>query len=390
MKLKTLVVLVLAVAAIAGAGLYAAKKLKPPATAVASDKPAAKPTLAELAKTDVLTASTVELLQGLQISGAVKSPNSATVKVRVAGELQGLTVREGDSVRAGQIIARVESSEYASRVKQAEDTAAASKAQIDIAQRSADNNKALVDQGFISKTALDVSLASLAGARASHQAALSAIDLAKKSQEDTLLRAPISGQVASRSVQNGERVGVDARVIDIVDLSRLELEAAIATADSTGLRIGQTARVQIEGMPGAVEAKIVRISPVAQAGSRSVLAYLSLPPLPGLRQGLFAQASLGTQSLRGVALPVGAVRTDKPEPYVQVVAGGKVVHQPVQIQGAGEFNGIAMLALQGLAEGTQVLAAHVGSVPAGITVTFTAEPAKPAVSIEPAKPGASK
>jgi membrane fusion protein, multidrug efflux system len=316
------------------------------------------------------------------------------VKVRVAGELQGLVVREGDSVKAGQLIARVDSSEYASRVKQAEDTAAAAKSQIDIAQRSADNNKALVDQGFISKTALDTSLASLAGARANHQAALAAIDVAKKSQEDMFLRAPITGQIASRSAQNGERVGVDARIVEIVDLSRLELEAAIATADSTGVRVGQVARLQIEGKSETVEAKVVRISPAAQPGSRSVITYLSLPAIEGLRQGLFAQGTLGTQSLRAIAVPVGAVRTDKPEPYVQVLANGKVMHQRVQILGNGESKGIAMLALQGLSEGTAVLAAHVGAVPEGMAVSFTAEPGKaasaPAISASSAAPAASR
>ncbi len=352
------------------------------ATAAAAPAKAASNTSSEveLAKTDVLTASVVELVQGLPISGSLKAANSALVKVRVAGELQGLSVREGDFVKAGQVIARVESSDYASRVRQAEDTAAASKTQIDIAQRSVDNNKALVEQGFISKTASDTSMASLAGARASHQAALAGVDVAKKSVDDTVLRAPISGQVAMRSVQNGERVGIDARVIEIVDLSRLELEAAIATADAAALRVGQVANMQVEGLAGVVQAKVVRISPSAQSTSRSVLTYLTMPAVDGLRQGLFAQGSLGTQSLREVAVPVGALRTDKPEPYVQAVVAGKLVHQKVQVVGRGESSGIAVVALKGLAEGSQFLAGHIGSVREGVTVKFTAEPAKSVAS----------
>jgi RND family efflux transporter MFP subunit len=373
MKIKTIgiTVVVLALLGLGAAGL--SKRAKSSAVAPAAVK-AAQQNSVELAKTDVLSAQTLELLQGLPISGSIKAANTALVKARVAGELQGLTLREGDPVKAGQVVARVESSEYASRVKQAEDQAAAAKAQIDIAQRSVDNNRALVNQGFISTTALDTSEASLTGAKASHQAALAAVDVAKKSSEDTVLRAPISGVVASRSAQNGERVGIDARVIEIVSLGSLELEAAIATADSTAVRVGQVATLQIEGIAQSISAKVARISPSAQAGSRSVLTYLSLPPAEGLRQGLFAQGMLGMQSLRAVAVPVGAVRTDKPEPYVQVVAANKLVHQKVQVLGKGEAKGLAMLAVNGLAEGTQVLGGHVGSVREGVTVSFTQAP----------------
>ncbi len=337
----------------------------------------------ELAQSDVLTAKLTELMQGLPISGSLKAANSAVVKVRVPGELQGLHVREGDSVKAGQVIAKVESSDYASRVKQAHDTALAAQAQIDIAQRSVDNNQALVNQGFISKTALDTSLASLAAARANHQAALAGVDVAKKSVEDTVLRAPISGLVASRTAQNGERVGVDARVIEIVDLSRLELEAAIATADAASVRVGQSASLQVEGLAGTVRARVVRISPSAQSANRSVLTYLSVAGVEGLRQGMFVQGSLGTQSLQAVAVPVGALRTDKPEPYVQVVVSNKLVHQKVQVVGRGEAQGVAVVALSGLSAGAVVVAGNIGVVKEGTVVRFTPQPAGANASTAP-------
>ena len=136
----------------------------------------AEPTV-ELSAGDVFTVKSVELSQGVPISGSLKAINSALVKARVAGELQGLTVREGDFVKAGQTIARVDSSEYAARVRQSQETADAAKAQIDMAQRSFDNNKALVDQGFISRTALDMSQATLQAAQANHKAALAGLDV---------------------------------------------------------------------------------------------------------------------------------------------------------------------------------------------------------------------
>jgi RND family efflux transporter MFP subunit len=289
----TLLAVAAALVVAGGMRLMAARKAQATAAATVA-APAKAQTLVELAPTDVVTAQVREIAQGLPISGTLKAVNTALVKARVAGELQGLTVREGDVVKAGQVVARVDSSDLLARVKQAQEQADAAKAQIDIAQRQWDNNKALVDQGFISKTALDTSLNNLNVAQSNHKAALAAIDVAKKSLDDAVLRAPISGVVSQRLAQPGERVGIDARVIEIVDMSRLELEASLGAGDSMAVRVGQAATLQVEGGRDTVMARVARINPSAQAGSRSVLVYLSIEQTTGLRQGLFAQGTLGT------------------------------------------------------------------------------------------------
>jgi len=335
-------------------------------------------TLVELAAADVVKAELRELAQGLPVSGSLKAVNTAAVKARVAGELQGLTLREGDAVRAGQVVARVDPTEYQSRVRQAQETADAAKAQIDITQRQWDNNKALVDQGFISRTALDTSLNNLAMAQANHKAALAAVEVARKALDDTVLRAPIAGIVAQRLAQNGERVGVDARVVDIVDLSRLELEASLSAADSVAVRVGQSATLVVEGAIQPVAARVVRINPSAQAGSRSVLVYLAIAQPEGLRQGLYAQGTLGTASTQALVVPLSAVRTDKPAPYVQVVEDGKVAHKPVRmgLRGADarDASRETLVAVEGLTAGASVIQGNVGSLREGTAVRFTAPP----------------
>ena len=322
----------------------------------------------ELSAGDVVKVMTVELTQVLPISGALKAVNSAFVKAKAAGELQALSVREGDFVKAGQVIGRIDTTEYQARLRQAQQQAEAAKAQVDIAQRSLDNNKSLVDQGFISRTALDTSLNNLSASLANFKAAQAGVDLTNKALDDTVLRAPIGGQIAQRLVQNGERVAVDTRVVEIVDLATLELEAALAAGDSVKVKAGQIAQLSIEGLSQPVQAKVARINPSTVAGSRSVLVYFAVAATPGLRQGLFAQGALRTGQVNALALPLDAVRTDKPQPYVQHIVNGKVAHQTVTPGATGERDGVTMVEIKGLAEGAEVLIGAVGAVREGTLV----------------------
>lgn len=326
----------------------------------------------ELSAVDVATARVQEISAGVPVSGTLKAVNSAVVKARVSGELQGLTVREGDKVSAGQVIARIESSEYAHRVRQAEQQADAARAQVDIAQRQYDNNAALVQQGFISKTALDTSLANLNANKASHRAALAAADVARKSVADAVLRAPISGQISQRLAQPGERVAPEARIVEIVDLGQLELEAALSPADSVAVRVGQTASLAIEGVAQPVTATVARINPATQAGSRSVLIYLTVQPTAGLRQGLFAQGPLATERQTVLAVPLSAVRTDKPLPYVQTVENGRIVHHTVETSARGAVEGETVVAVKGVAAGALVLRGAAGALREGTAVRLAA------------------
>jgi hypothetical protein len=326
----------------------------------------------QLAATDVVTVEKLVLSQGLPISGQTKAVNTAFVKARVAGELQDLQVREGDFLQAGQVIARIDSTEYTARLRQAQQQAQAAKAQVDIAQRSFDNNRALVDQGFISKTGLDASASTLAAAQASFSAAQSGADVLKKALEDTVLRAPIAGQVAQRLAQNGERVAVDGRIVEIVDVRRLELEATVGAAEALQVRVGQTAQLRFEGATELVAARVVRMNPSATPGSRAVTVYLALSGNEALRQGLYAQGLLATGSLSALALPLSAVRTDKPAPYVQMLEGDRVRHVPVVLGARGESNQQTMVAVSGLPEGAKVLIGGVGPMLADTLISLNA------------------
>ena len=329
------------------------------------------PVSIELSDGDIAIAQKMTMTQGLPISGTLKAVRSAMVKARVAGELVLLEVREGDAVKMGQVVARVDNTEYLARQTQNKQQAEAARAQVEVAQRQFDNNNALVNQGFISKTALDTSISNLNGAKASYQAALATLDVATKALDDSVLKAPLNGFVSQRFAQPGERVAPEARIIEIVDLSQLELEATLTSAQAMNVKLGQIAKLNVEGTHEEVSAKVLRINPSTQTGSRSVLIYLGLQSHPMLRQGVFVQGSLGTQKVQAIVVPLESVRSDKTKPYVQAIRDDKVMHIQVELGAKGEANGQAVMALKEIEEGALLLAPSAGAVRDGTLVTRT-------------------
>jgi len=323
------------VAVLALGGFVArAIKMKKQDEAAAVGAPAA-PVL-ELSAADVMVLRPLELTRTLTVSGGLKAVNSAVVKAKVAAEIKSLTVREGDSVKAGQVIGQLDTTEYDWRLKQAEQSAASARAQLDIAKRALENNRALVAQGFISSTGLETSVSNEAAAQATWQSAAAATEIARKSRADSVLVAPISGVISQRLAQPGERVGVDVKIVEVVDLSRIELEAAVAPEDVGGVVVGQTARLSVDGLAEPSSATVARINPSTQSGTRAVLVYLALKPQPGLRQGLFARGTIELARKSALVVPVAAVRIDQAQPYVLAVQNGKVALRSVGLGLRGE------------------------------------------------------
>ena len=381
------------VAVLVLAGFVArAIKMKKQDEAASTSAPAAA--VLELAAADVFVLRPLELTRTLTVSGGLKAVNSAVVKAKVAAEIKSLTVREGDSVKAGQVIGQLDTTEYDLRLRQAEQTAASARAQLDIAKRALENNRALVAQGFISPTGLETSVSNEAAAQATWQSAAAATELARKSRADSVLLAPISGVVSQRMAQPGERVGVDVKIVEVVDLSRIELEAAVAPEDVGGVQVGQVARLSIDGLAEPATATVARINPSTQSGTRAVLVYLALKPQPGLRQGLFARGTIELARKSALAVPVAAVRIDQAQPYVLAVQNGKVALRSVGLGLRGEatidgrIDSVVELA-SGAQAGDTVLRGTAGAVRDGTVVKLpgaAVAAAAPAASSTPAKP----
>ena len=374
----TLALLLLALVAVGVGRVLGARRAQQVQAAAAPKTSAAL----ELAASELLTVQQAELSRTLEVSGSLVAVNSAFVKARVAAEVKSVAVREGDAVRVGQLLAQLDPVEFDMRLRQAEQQAHAARAQLEIAQRALQNSRSLVTQGFISATALENAVSTEAGAQATLQAALAAVDLARKARADATVNAPIAGFVSQRLVQPGERVPVDAKLLEIVDLSRLELQASVPPESAGLLRVGATAKLKVDGIDDDVSARVVRINPSAQPGSRSVIAYLELQPNPALRQGLFARGIIELERRQALLLPLSAVRNDQAQPYALLLAGTQVAQRTLGLGQRGQSGGVETVeVLQGLAEGDRVLAGSLGAMRDGASVRLSdVAPAAPAAS----------
>lgn len=278
------------------------------------------------------------LSETLPLTGSLKAVSQAEVKSKVTGTAIRVEVREGDPVKTNQELARIDARDYAARAGQARGQVAAMAGQLDIAKQTLDNNKVLVQKGFISKNAFDTAQSQYEIARANLDAARAALASSNLSVDDTSIRSPIDGQIAARSVEPGEKVAVDTKLFDVVDLRTLELEAPVPVGEIGRVHIGQPVHIVFDGVTDPVDGAITRINPAAQAGSRSIMVYVRLAnPTLTLRVGMFGTGTIAVGGRDNVlAVPSTAVRTDGQRHSVYAIVNGKLVEQTVQTGATGQ------------------------------------------------------
>ena len=371
-------VIALVLAALAGGGWYAWQGKQAPPPPAAAGK-ADKPTVFELAQNDVVTVEARELALRLPLSGSLAPLAQATVKSKVSGVVLETSVREGMNVSAGQVIARLDDADARARVAQQAAMLKEANARLALATKNEANSQALLRQNYISQSSFDTTRNSVELAQAAVDAARAQLDLARIALNDTLIRAPLSGVVSKRFVQAGEKLSPDSPVMAIVDLQHLTLDAQVPASDIPRVQVGQDVRFKVDGFDAReFSGKVARINPAAEAGSRSMLVYISVANSDQLlRAGMFAKGEITTEksSARPI-VPLAALRKDGTRDVVYRVDGGKVVAQPVQLGMRNEDEGLAevtggveagavLLAvpLEGVKPGSQVKLAKAAQAP---------------------------
>ncbi|HEY8607512.1 MAG TPA: efflux RND transporter periplasmic adaptor subunit [Noviherbaspirillum sp.] len=320
---------------------------------------------------DLVEARPGELRRLLPLSGSLRALQQAGLKARVPGEVREVLVREGETVQPGQVLVRMDAADYQARLEQARGALLAARGQLEIAAKARENNRALLEKGFISKNAFDNADSQFRIAQANVDSARAALDVAQKALGDTVVKAPFAGIVSSRSVQPGEKVSADNRLLDVVDLARLEMEAAVPAADILHVTPGQEVRLRVEGLAQPLTGKVARINPATQPGSRSILVYVQVDnPDRVLRAGMFAEAHLTLARKEGVlVLPQSAVQTDGGANYVYAIENGRLARKPVKTGMAGSDGARdAVEIVDGLAPGAKVVRVNLGTLRPGTEV----------------------
>lgn len=357
----------LALAALAGALVLAAGAAMlrgRPAEPLAA-KPAAV-AVAEFLDDDLAVLEPQPLERTLPLTGTLMPLVEATVKAKVAGELVQVAVREGEPVKAGQLLARIDQTEVRARVAAREADVEAARAQLVWADKNRATQNALLEKKFISQNAFDNVQSNFDVAVARLRAAEAELVVAKKSLGDSVLVAPFAGVVSQRHAQAGERVALDARVATVVDLSRLELEASLPSAQIAQVRTGQPVSFRVDGFgERAFQGRIERINPSTVPGSRSINVYAVIDNPEGvLRSGLFAQGAASLGRTEGALLvPASAVREEAGRSFVYVIVAERVQKKAVQVGPADAAGRVQVL--QGLAPGERIVKNNLGSLREG-------------------------
>lgn len=327
--------------------------------------PSPRPQL-EFLDEDLYTVEPRALEARLALTGTLAPLVEATLKAKVAGELVEVAVREGESVKRGQVLARIDPTEVRARVAARAADLAAARAQLSLAQKNRATQRALLDKGYISQNAFDATQSNFDVARARLRAAEADLAVANKSLGDAVLYAPFSGIVSQRFADPGERVALDVKVISLVDLSRLELEAAVPAAAIAQVRVGQAIQFYVDGFGArAFTGTIDRINPATVAGSRSINVYAAIDNAGGeLRAGMFAQAALALARYENaLSVPTSALREEGGQTYVYAIVDGAVRKKPVKAGPSDDAGTVQVL--EGIAAGERIVKSNLGSLREG-------------------------
>ncbi|HET7134539.1 MAG TPA: efflux RND transporter periplasmic adaptor subunit [Casimicrobiaceae bacterium] len=332
----TIAVVVLAIVGAVG-GSVALRAAKRDAVA-----PKDQPVALQFVAGDVVYVERRALDRWLPVSGTLQAVRQAVVKAKVAGDVERLTVREGEGVRAGQKLARIESPDLEARLVDRQGALESARAQLALAEKTRAMNLRLLSDKFISQNAFDGTESTYSVARGSLKSAEAQVQVARNALADADVVAPLRGIVAKRHVQTGEKVAVESPIVTIVDLSDLEVQAMVPALDVPELAVGMPVELTVDGFgERRFNGRVDRINPSTEPGTRAIVVYVALPnPDAALRSGMFATGRIALAASAPLpTLPAVAVRTEAGQSYVWTIEQGKLAKRIVSTGRRDETSG---------------------------------------------------
>ena len=315
-------------------------------------------------------------------SGYVVAQRKAAVASKGTGRLVYLGVVEGDRVRTGQVIARIEDADVKAQLAQARANVQLSRAELHDAQRSFERERVLGDSGASSQASLDAAEARHERVKAGIAAAEAAVEAAQVALENTVIRAPFDGTVLTKNADVGEVVAPLAAsafsksaVVTIADLRSLQVEADVAESNLEAISPGQPCEIVLDAYPDerypGVVAKIVPTADRAKATVQVKVAFRSydarvLPEMSAKVHFLPRPSRVAVDTQPVLVVPGTAVVERNGRSVVFVIERGRAVEVPVV---TGRQVGSSVAIREGLRPGVQVVDSVIARLRGGAKVT---------------------
>ena len=302
----------------------------------------AKPARTGLLETTVRSSSTVE------------SVHQVDLLTEVSGTVTAVAVQEGDGVRRGQVLARLDNPLQ----KGERDRALASYRK---AEEDLERLRDLHDKGFISENEWNETVHA-------HQLAQTTYEQAQAALDETQLRSPFTGTVSFRDIEVGENVSVGKRVFQVVDLTQLEVEVHFAERYLARLKLDQRARITSEFSELHADGKVIRIAPTVDAATGTLKVTVAIVQVtPVLRPGMFVNVDVVTETReQALLIPKRSVVYEDGEPVAYIVREGVAVRVPL---GPGQEQGDEREVPEGIADGEPVIVMGQTALKDGTAVT---------------------
>jgi len=320
---------------------------------------AAQPHPVEVATTAVVTSYPSQQFVQLNATGYVVAQRKAAIASKATGRLEWLGVAEGSTVKAGEVIARLDNRDVVAQAQSAQAAVRAARASLESAkaeERDASSqlkrNQDLVVQGFVSQASLDSvkmraerAVAGVANAQAAISVAEANAQNAQVAVDYTLIRAPFDGVIVSKAANVGDMVtpfssAVDSKgaVVNMVDMSTLEVEADVSEGSLAKVRVGQPCEITLDALPDArFRGHVSRMVPTVDRAKATVVTKVRFDAIdPRILPDMSAKVSfLAREVTAEQQKPLLAVNPDAlaargGATVLFVVRDGKVAQVPVQ------------------------------------------------------------
>lgn len=301
----------------------------------------------------------IDAVPKLILNGSMEGQTSATISAKLGGRIEEVMVQEGQSVKVGEILAKLESVELANAVRTAQDAVNKAQVNYDLAMTDYNRYQKLQSLGAISQQQLDTANAKVRIAQAELSSATNNQSSAQQQYGYGVITAPVDGLVANVTATIGQVVSSGSALMTVQDISQVYAVVNIEQKDLGLIKTGQKAEIIVDSYGDKVfEGTIDTINPEAGVGNRMFRTKIKIDNVDGLlKAGMFARVELATgQSAQILTVPQAAIIQTKGIYYVFVVDKDKVIRQQVEI---GAVTGQTIQIKSGIEPGAKVVISNV-------------------------------